>query len=390
MDRPCKPYYISLQGSGPYSETVCFEGKAWLYEHGDGPCLMWELRRFIQAYFAPDKQKVEPSTLVKRYRLGWFSLFDTLGWSPELVWRDSARRMQSVAKEDDADEKTRGEYSCDSRAMLAIFIYWSGTRKTLAQQGRAEAMIGALLHHLPARRLDIGSVAPFAEKAAPLCEKREPPYQQCLCLETALRRLPSLATFGDPKRHCIVVLRRLLLDATKCKAIAGTVARMIETFAELIALTLPVVAQANPLKSTKVSCKGQKRSRADEDVKHAVVHEMVCKRAVPSGSTAIAMDEDLKGANHSQWVHESLMKYRSAVWAAFGTPLGGVYACAEDGTRLGRPAKEMQCYAFWSHRADQATWLAPQAPNWRGKFALGGGGIGCIFSGCTQLHATVP
>lgn len=185
----------------------------------------------------------------------------------------------------------------------------------------------------------------------------------------ACRHLPEFNSIirsleGSWADHPVALSKLLVVlseRVSSCDACSAAIASLLsKTVAAVDGTWEELKLGTDPFKQSIVAPRGQKR-RHDECYKRKLMADILQERKVVT-QTPIANVDDIATTTWKRWQKGDLCNHRRAMVRELAGGLGS-YHVAEDGTRLGRPAREYQFYQIVHIRSEGSvtSMLPPQA-----------------------------
>ena len=185
----------------------------------------------------------------------------------------------------------------------------------------------------------------------------------------ACRHLPSVPALAQAHGNAINLLVAFLLALVtrrrSCRACCRALQRTVTSLAQHMDGRCPTLPFSwDPLKQELRLVAGQKRKRHDEDFRRKLSQDVLVGRTCTS-NMGMARVQGADKTSVGRWQEQRLRAQQHAMHRVYGAPGPATYHLAEDGKRLGRPAKETEHYSLarcCPVGSSQASFLPPQAP----------------------------
>ena len=332
----------------PDGTFVSHQWKAWVNTDG---LVRWSLRCFVEAQHLPGYKKAsfDLASWLSRNRAMLKALLEQHGETYDSSIFDS--RLAAQRKDDAAAPgDNKAEYTCTSKALLAMLVWWSQAKQKHAEKSLAKALCeGFLAESLPAA-VDFGgelqAMLPDVEascQAAPLAGGR------CCHLQELIVGLgANLCT--SPAAVATSIMSALIRGHPACQAISELRLEFCNDVVDKVDMQLHTGKFHADLQELEPGASGQKkRRRVDEDWKDHIINKAMRHGLAKSGQQLLKAGAKVHPNVAPHWMKEFPLTYQAASWRLLKD--ARYLALTSDGARLGDPPEE--AILFFAHGLEQ-------------------------------------
>ena len=165
--------------------------------------------------------------------------------------------------------------------------------------------------------------------------------ERCYLLESALGS--AAAGASEPTLASVLeALGRNYLQCQQCRHVLREALRRLAAMIDKEILYRGLCTNTNPLKEDLLRTAKGRRRQLCEDYKFALTAEMASRKR-KSGNQIVRVVDGVDTKRLRYEYAKQMKAYQTAGWRFF-FERSGVFACAEDATRIGEPARETVAY----------------------------------------------
>lgn len=348
----------------PAGPVIQFKWKCWTTSAGQ---VLWKLLTPLEQQFETVRLKTvfDLTSYLSRHKLLFGTLLEQLGSTYDEHVLPSRLALQ---RRDSADAGSRGpikaEYTCSTKALLAIFVWYSMGLRRDEQKDRAKALLrGFLLETMDASTNWWKEALEALVEFGPLCDS-QPVIDGCCSHIVSFKEELALTPAGhsaDVALAMLLALQRTVGD--HCGACSG----LREHFVHELCLHIDGrisdgLFEVDPTCLTPGPAQGglKRRRRIGEDWKTAIIDKMVQAKRAKTGAQALRVAGEIAPGVATRWERDSMLHYQAAGWRSFsGAKAIGI---SSDAARLGDSPEETLIVFLWEPGADLGMVAPPQAP----------------------------
>lgn len=259
---------------------------------------------------------------------------------------------ETEAPEDARDEWMLSTAGCGIVLLYGCFAFREKSKKRL-MKGLLCTLLEALLNP---EFLEDSGVAMMDLGSLCQCRAYRQGAESCPHLRGAVKQLRREGT--APQRKVALALEEAITMVDVCPPSCHWLRRAILAVRNVVDAAAPSMAfTQDATKAESTRAPGKKRRRVDQDLKHAVINDMIVSGRAKSSHAAARSLGDVVAKSTDKWDDRASLLYQAACWAS----CQGLRALsvAVDAKRLGQPAEETEVFAAWAWPQDVAMWLPP-------------------------------
>lgn len=352
FSKPYVPYWKLFSFLTPDGRTGSWNAKYYVYNDG---AIFWEARALIQTLLPHRKNRIDTCREVDKDSINWEVFLIRLGVDSGLVVMPSRRQLEVRGEESKVGQKNRADITLDTMTMLTVILVACVQKRRICDRMAARMLLLAVLSEGLPNNGDISdALSALCDEHCHLCGDN---LDEC-CSHLELARCPAAQEVrGNSAAHrteaaMATLAQNYLICAASCAVLRDLAVLHI---VPMLGDRLPAKSSSDPLLHADVQGH-RKRPRLDEDLRRHLTQVVVQKRQAQSGAV-VARTHGLDADIYRKSCGLEMAAYQQAAWRSFDK-LSGVFAVAEDATRLGQPAEETVCYEFM-HGASGLTVVLP-------------------------------
>lgn len=325
----------------------------------------WELRRVLRALGLVETKWRKMWAIINEGWVKWQAFGLMCGYVPGEHMGRSRHSLLKSAKPVDAAEvdAAEQEFWDSTEILLCMVSCLLGTRRRVSDRDRA-TVVGARFFEATLQVADVEALAMWdiPPHAMEKCNKGNDAYGLCECLQPALAD-PGLSQSADMAPQLFMHRKAMALArALPCNAAAAALRIVVDELAAAIHNSVDTWAEGDWPRGENaivLSESSQKKRRVDFHVRQYVVSSALEDGRQASCSQVFRSLAGVAQNSPVKWRGVEMSAYRATTMAAFNPNM--TVSLAVDGSRLGRPAKEvlvgfLSCPSRNLHAA-----LSPQA-----------------------------